>query len=673
MRSRCKWTISAQKILALFFLLSATGEIAWADTLVDATNVVGAPGVAAPSQHTFTATAAEALTVTLTDFQSPAAFGALQIAVSLGDSLVGSASVDATHTATIAIPAAAGNYTVYVVGTPDATQGFGSFGVCVTRDSDPTPRTCVANYSYSDSLTTPTVPSSTGATPLTTNFASTTAGTYTVTISDDAFPAALAALSAIMTNGSAQVGGIFNAGTSTQITLAGGTTYTLLAAATLNSGVPAGLYGIHITDPSGAAVFDRSFPVGTLSAATVVNNPTAQPLTLVLNDFGYPAALTTLGVTVTSGGTALGSLAAAGTLSNIAAPAGFLNVWTYALAGSQPGVYGLTVSSNSATLLSTTQVVNPGNASSAGSFAFVANIPSAGQYQLSVNDFEFPSALTSLTATIAQNGVALTQSADGSFAATTGLAIVVVNAVAPQTGNGIFDVAVQTAATPAQVLLDQTQAVGGVFTTQTINLGTSGGYDVTLADLGFPQNFLNLAVVVSQGGQILGKIYGGGTFPFSATPGKYVLSFVATPNSQSGSATVVPNYGLYSLQVASSVPTVAFTASTATVPAGGTATLTWSSQNATACTAAGASAWTGPQSTTGTLAIAVSSTETLTLTCTGPGGSATQSLNLMAAAVPSKSGGGSIDLQLIGGLLALWMVSLVRQRQRQSRPGFRSL
>jgi hypothetical protein len=106
-----------------------------ADVLLDQTNLVGVPSVAAPSEYSFTASTAQALTLTLTDLQLPAAFSSLQVAVTLGDTLVGSATVNpATHTATLAIPAAAGNYTLDVIGTPNSTQGFGSFGVPMTSN-----------------------------------------------------------------------------------------------------------------------------------------------------------------------------------------------------------------------------------------------------------------------------------------------------------------------------------------------------------------------------------------------------------------------------------------------------------------------------------------------------------------------------------------------------------
>src|SRR5580698_4824185 len=583
-----------------------------ADTILNQTNVVGLPANAAPSQHAFTDPTAEALTVTLTDFQTPATFSTLEIAVTLGDTLVGSATVDATHTATVALPAAAGNYTLYVVGAPD-------------------------------SLTTPSPATSTGTATLSTNFTTTSAGIYTITLSDDAFPVPLSSLSAIITQGSTQVGGIISAGSPVQLSLAAGTTYQLLAAASADANLKAGLYGLHIVDPANAVVFDRSIPVGALPPATIVANPAAQPLTLTLNDFGYPAPLTGLGVVVTSGGIALGTLNAAGTLPIALAPSGQLDVWTYAVPGAEPGVYGLNLTSSTAALLSTTQVINPAANSGSMDFAFVVNLPAAATYSLAAVDFQFPSQLGALSATVAQNGVVLPQTSGGNFTAQTGNAIVLVNAQPPQNGNGIFGVTVSSTAATPQVLLDQTQAVGGVFDTQIVNVGTSGAYNVTLADLAFPKAFQNLAMVLSSGSQVLGKIYGGGTFPVAISPGQYVLTFVASPDPV--------GYGLYSVNVSSTAPTVSFTAASSSVVAGQTVQLTWSSQNATACMAGGASVWTGSQPTSGTLAVVITATATLTLTCTGPGGSVTQSLSITATAAPAKSGGGGgTDWLLLTGL-----------------------
>jgi hypothetical protein len=620
-----------------------------ADVLLDETKLIGLPTVAQPSEHAFTAAAAEALTVTLTDFQAPAAFVSLQVAVTLGDTLVGSVKVDPTsHKATLPVPAAPGNYVVRVIGTPDATQGIGSFGACVTRDADTMPRTCVAAYSFSGNIQTPATPSTTPSSALKTNFTSTAAGTYSVTITDDAFPVPLQSISGGIAQGSTAVANLA-AGT-TAVTLAAGTNYTLVIGALADATVKAGLYGVRIVDPSGTAILDRTLPVGTLPASMIVNNTTAQGFGLTLTDLAYPAALAGVGIAVTQGSTSLAKLTAPGTLANFTVPAGSVEIWQYAVAGAQPGVYNVTLSNSTTSLFSNTKVVSVAPAASAQSFAFVVTLPAAGTYNLAVTDFQFPAALT-LSSTVAQNGLVLPQSSNGNFTAAQGVAIVVVNAQPAQSGStGIFDVTVQTSGTSPQILLDQTQAVGGVFDTRTITVGISGAYDATLTDLGFPTTFQNLGVVVSRGGQIAGKIYGGGTFTFNVTPGPYVLTFAATPNSQQ-------NYGLYVVRVASSAPVVTFTANAGSVTVGQPVQLTWSSQNATACTASGTAGWSGTEPTSGTLGVSMGSTATLTLTCTGPGGSAAKSVSVTTTPAPAKSGGGgSLDLGLLG-VLGGWVLA----------------
>lgn len=636
---KCLWAIAA-----FAPLLAAPAR---ADVLLDETNLVGLPSVAQPSEYAFTAANAQALTVTLTDFATPAAFVSLQVAVTLDDAVVGTpASVDpTTHTATVSVPAAAGNYVLHVIGTPNSTQGFGSFGVCVAPTASPT--SCIAADSYSGNIQIPATASTTGTSTLNTNFTSTVAGNYTVTMTDDAFPAALqSGSSAGILLGATPVQVNIPPGTPTQVPLAAGTSYELLVVAIANATVQAGLYGIKITDPTGATVFNRTIPVGTMPASTIVDNTSAQGLNLTLTDFAYPSALASVGVAITEGSTSLAQLTAPGSLSNFVAPAGSIEIWQYAVAGAQPGVYSVALSSSSASLFSLTKVVNPA-AITTQSYAFAVDLPSAGTYNLVTNDFQFPSSLQSISATVAQNGTVLPLTS-GNFTAAAGYVVVVVNAVPPQSGNGIFGVTVQTSGSSPTILLDQTQAVGGVFSTNTINLGTSGGYDVTLTDLGFPTTFQNLALVLSRGSQVLGKIYGGGTFSVAGTPGQYVLTFVATPNSTGAAST--QNYGLYSIRMASSPPSVVFTAGASSVTADQTVTLTWSSTNATSCTAAGSSAWTGPEATSGTLAVIVSETATLTLTCTGLGGSAAQSVTVTATAAATKSGGG-------GGELDAWMLA----------------
>lgn len=70
---------------------------------------------------------------------------------------------------------------------------------------------------------------------------------------------------------------------------------------------------------------------------------------------------------------------------------------------------------------------------------------------------------------------------------------------------------------------------------------------------------------------------------------------------------------------ATPLPTATLKASSTTVNAGGSATLTWSSTNATSCTASGA--WSGTVAASGSASTgALTATSTFSLTCAGPGG-----------------------------------------------------
>jgi hypothetical protein len=272
---------------------------------------------------------------------------------------------------------------------------------------------------------------------------------------------------------------------------------------------------------------------------------------------------------------------------------------------------------------------------------------------VTANDFEFPAALQGLKFAAAQNAEILqTASAAGSFDITAAAAPVVllVDAITPANGNGMFDVNVQTAGATPQIVFDATQGVSatGVFTTRTINFGVSGNFDVTLADLKFPAQFENLALVVSNDGAVIERVFGGGTFTFPATPGAYQLSFVAQPGAPASGGAA--QYGLYGLQIVNSAPTVTLTASPTTVATGAATTLSWTTTNATACTGSGGK-FVGSESTgSGTASVVVSATTTYTLTCTGAGGSGAQSVTVTATAAASTGGGGVINWALLGVL-----------------------
>jgi hypothetical protein len=647
--------------LVLLALGAAAVHPLEAAVLLDETNLVGTSGAAAPSNYSFTVTSPQALTLTLRDLQLPAPFSALAAAVTLGDSLVGTATLSAaTPNPTINIPAAAGTYTVHVAGAPSSALG-GSFGVCVAPQASPT--SCIGAFSYSGNLFTPTAPSTTASSSLDTSFTSTVAGTYTVTITDDQFPAPLQMISGGIANGATPV--VQLAAGTTQVTLTADTAYTLIVGAVASATTTAGLYGIEITDPTGAPIFNRTLPVGTLQASTVVDNPAAQNLMLSLTDYEYAAPLASLGAAVTQGSQALATLDASGSVGNITAAAGPIEIWQYAVGGAGPGSYGLTLSyqTNGAAatnLLATTQVVN--SSAQNTSYAFVATLPAAGTYKLVVNDFQFPAALGALGSTVAQNGTQLAVT-NGEFTGQAGPVVIIISATLPAAGLGIFGVTVETTAATPTVILDQTQAIGGIFTTSTINLGTSGNFAVTLADLAFPQKFSNLAVVVSQNSEVLGKIYGGGVFQFAAVPGQYVVTFVALPSSTTTTPPSLATYGLYSLNIGPAAPTVTLSASATSVTTGATVTLTWSSTSTTSCTASGATGWTGPQATSGSLAVQVAGNSTYALSCTGAGGSAEKSVAVEATpATSSGGGGGSLNGSFLAVLAAIWALRLKNRR-----------
>lgn len=629
------------------------------------TCAVGTAAVAPPSEYFFTASSAAALTVTLTDFQAPAAFTSLQVAVTLDGALVGTATLQSgATTATLSVPAAAGSYGLHVIGTPNATQGLGTFGVCVAPAGNAT--ACIAADSFSGTVQTPATPSSNGASALVNGFTSTVAGTYTITLTDDAFPAALASVSAGIAQGATFIAVNIPTGT-TQLTLSAATSYTLLVAAQADPTTLAGLYGVQITDPNGQVVYGHTLPVGKMTSATNVSNPAAQSLQLSLSDLAYPAPLASLGVAITSGATALTPpLLVAGTTPSFQAPAGVLSLWQYPVATAQPGVYSVTLAGAGGNLYSAVQVAQPANALAATSFAYVVTVPAAGTYTVAATDFQFPVALQSLSVTVAQQGQVLTPDASGNVTAAAGPVVVLVNAQSATGSSGIFAVTMAQSGS-STLLLDQTQAVGGVFSTGTFTFGSAGAYEVSLNDLAVPTAFQNLAMVVSSGGHLLGKIYGSGTFPISLQPGQYSLIFVATPGAQ--------NYGLYSIDIVPTKPSVTLSASATSVAAGQPVQLTWSSQNATSCAASGATGWNGSEPQSGTAGVTITASVTLTLTCSGAGGSASQSVSVAATGTPPASGsggggGGALDPAWVLGLLALVLARarLLQDCNKNSRP-----
>lgn len=110
--------------------------------------------------------------------------------------------------------------------------------------------------------------------------------------------------------------------------------------------------------------------------------------------------------------------------------------------------------------------------------------------------------------------------------------------------------------------------------------------------------------------------------------GTYALTCAGPGGSTTQSITVTV--------AATSAPTISLTSSSTTIVYNGSATLSWSTVNATSCTAGGA--WSGEKTTSGTQTLAALITSgTYTLSCSGAGGSSSQSVTFTVQAAVSPT------------------------------------
>jgi hypothetical protein len=132
----------------------------------------------------------------------------------------------------------------------------------------------------------------------------------------------------------------------------------------------------------------------------------------------------------------------------------------------------------------------------------------------------------------------------------------------------------------------------------------------------------------------------------------------ANPTGSSAASSVT----LTVTAAAPAAPTLTLAAASITV--GASTTISWSSVNATGCTASGS--WSGALATSGskTLTPAAVGTDTYTLTCANAGGSSpASSVTLTVVAKPS-SGGGALDVAVLLGLAGVSVARFLRSRAR---------
>ncbi len=130
--------------------------------------------------------------------------------------------------------------------------------------------------------------------------------------------------------------------------------------------------------------------------------------------------------------------------------------------------------------------------------------------------------------------------------------------------------------------------------------------------------------------------------PASPSSQSFILGVEGTPGSSV--QTPGPSELISSLILcnppAPAAPTVSISASPASITSGSTATLAWTTTNATSCSASGS--WSGSQIVTGSYTTpSLTSTSSYGLSCSGPGGSASSSTTVTVTVAPASSGGSS--------------------------------
>ncbi len=640
--------------LALVYSCALLCANASADTpLLDEVHTVAASTVAVPIEHSFTISASGTYQVSLVDLGAAltpsAPVGSVKLAITSGSTPVKLTSGGTTVTqlsaaGTAQFSATAGTYIVHVVGMPGTGTGSGPIGITVTNTADSSQ---VA--AYSDTLALPPT-SSTASTKavLDDTFSVSAPGSYQVTLSDMQFPQNLTTLTlAIVQQGGSVVTTVTltEPGTTASGTAAlqTGVTYRIFAVGQTGSGA-AGLYGVNVT--SGAqSVYSKTVPVG---AVTLLGSPTltAGTASLTVADLAFPNALSQSAAAVTLNGQGVAQIATPGT-QTLTAAATTYQVYGLGVASSAtaPGSYAVSLKTAAgASVLDVARAVStPGAAES--TYSYDGSITTAGSYTLDVADFGYPANFASVAVAAVQGGKLLGSTTSNAGAAGTTnvtaaagpVSVLAFATPAASATGGLFGVDL-TAGGAGSAAFETSQGVGQLFAVRKVTVTTAGNYQLTVSDVAFPASFQNLAAIATRGTSTVGKIFGAGSFTFMATTGDYDINFVAQPGGSDKAGTYAMTVG-----TAPPAPTITgFSSSATSVSSGSTVMLTWSSQNATACTLSGGGGFSNtsePASGSATSA-ALTANTTFTLTCTGAGGNTNAQPITVTIAAASKGGGG---------------------------------
>jgi hypothetical protein len=676
------------------FLATALAASAGAQTILDDDHTIASIQTGVPVEHDFQVAAAGTYTVTVTDFGEqapvPTALADLQLAVTANDAIVGtpvvidgtgaSTTTPGVGSVTFVAPSSATypvTYRLHVVGVPASGNGPGPIGTVVTNSSG---AAACSNCSWGDEIALPSQALPATEALLSDQFTVAASGSYQVSLTDLALPQALQSATLILLQVGASSPLVTLAEASNNnpaqgtVSLTSGVSYQIYAIGAAATGATGGLYSVAVTPTTGPPAYSQAVPIGTTTQLGFSTILQAGSYALSLADLQFPAALSQVAVAavmnaqpaaqLTSGGTAAFSVTSAQTGTNGAT----VLVFGAATPATNPGegsyVAQITPTGAPPVFSAAQGVALPGSAVTA--YAFTATIPAdgAGTYTATLTDFQFPAPLTVAELGLVQNSSLLgEETATGSFNATTAAGPVTLIAFAEGgLGGSLSDISLANSG--GTLLLDQPQGVGAAFSVTKISIPSTGTYQFSLLDLGWPAPFGTIAGVLTQGGTKIGQIVGGGAINSTQlNEADYYLSIIATPANGS-----VVQAGTYALNVstAPAAPTVTLTSDNSTVTSGGTVHLIWTTTGATSCVGSGGSwttTYTGAQAASDSVTSpALSSTQTFTLSCTGAGGTTAKSVTITVTAAAASHGGGAMDTWL----LTLLSYLALRRRSRQS-------
>jgi hypothetical protein len=646
-----QWLAVARAGVLVLLMCSAHAAV-----LVNEAHVVTVnEGVAAtlPAPRSFTVNVAGDYNVVLNDVGKQAnsgayAFSSLSLVIYQNSQLIKVISVpEATaNSKTDQLTLAAGTYSAQVLGV---TTGAGLYSAFISD-------TNTQLLSLAGSIATASSSVGNDLSSLQPELSLVAGRSYSISVNDLGFPAALNALNvAIVTDGSNVVCPLTAASTNACNFVAGNTNK-LLAIAQKAASAAAGMYSIKIVDNStNSSILASVYPVGTLPNPVSISLPITGAYQLITTDLKTPDPLNNLQTLLLQDLNVLANQTATATsqLSSFNANLGLARLYVLGNATSNGGTYGVQVTQNGSVVYSNASAVSSNSATTQTGYFFNATLPAAGSYTLSLGDLNFPQTFKRLSLAVTQGVVTMgTLSTTGAItlnASAPGDIQINVIATPVASGQGLFGITLAATGSSSKIL-NVTQGVGGSFHTIPVTVTTAGSYKLNVVDMQAPQLLGQLLVAVTRDTQFLGEVIGSSSVNIDATPGNYVVNVIA------GADAAKSPFGMYGVAF-NSAPMLTLNASATSVTAGSSVTLTWNSADVSSCTAS--DGWSGTKAINGSESVGpLTSDARFTLTCVSATGNENKSVNVTVRAV-TASATTQASSDRGGGAMQWWMLALL--------------